>query len=151
MAYDPLPLELEGPTGKTLAADLRPLVPEPPPVRLVAVADVHLPAADHLGRELDDFYAGLLRFDRRYGDEDVIVYHAEKFRLFFDLEAPPIDRENVRPIGIEVRSLPLLLMQLAERRIEYQRIKNILTNQISLLLQDPAKNWVELSERNEVM
>ena len=151
MTYDPLPLELEGPTGKTLAADLRPLVPEPPPVRLVAVADVHLPAADDLSAQLNGFYADLLGFERRYGDEDVIVYHAEKFRLFFDLVAPPVDRENIRPVGVEVRSLPLVIFRLNERRIEFRKLRGILTGQTSLLVQDPAGNWVELTERKEVM
>ncbi|MDB5296317.1 MAG: hypothetical protein JWO31_2300 [Phycisphaerales bacterium] len=44
--------------------DRRPTVPEPPPVRLVAVADVVLVTAPGRERELDAFYVGVLRFER---------------------------------------------------------------------------------------
>ena len=73
--------------------DHRPHMPEPPPVRLTAVEDVHVPAVVGLAPKLDEFYAGLLRFEREPAEAE-LVYRAENFRLRFDVTRPPIDRES---------------------------------------------------------
>ena len=56
-------MELE-PTANVVlpAADRRPLIPEPLPVRLLTVEDATLIAAAGLEVQLDDFYVDLLKF-----------------------------------------------------------------------------------------
>src|SRR5687768_3087108 len=56
-------------------ADRRLRVPEPLPVRLVAVNDMRVDAPAGRERELDAFYAGLLGMQRVAGEQ--IVYRAE--------------------------------------------------------------------------
>ena len=51
-------------TMRRSRSDARPKLPEPPPVTLVSVQDVRLPTVAGLERLLDEFYAGLLRFER---------------------------------------------------------------------------------------
>jgi hypothetical protein len=45
--------------------DCRPRIIPPPPVQLVAIADVMLPGVAGLEREFDAFYVGLLRLERQ--------------------------------------------------------------------------------------
>jgi hypothetical protein len=53
-------VELVDSTGHLLpTADRRPRIPEPLPVRLVAVEDVRLSALMEAARDLDEFYVGL--------------------------------------------------------------------------------------------
>src|SRR5437870_13248689 len=84
-------------------ADRRPLIPEPLPVRLVAIEDVHLPAPAGLETELDGFYAEMWEFERDENDPGV-VDRADNFRLRFDVIEPPIARDELRPAQIAVRS-----------------------------------------------
>src|SRR3954454_9604123 len=59
------PIALDPAGGESLPElDRRRRMPEPLPVRLVAVADVRLPATAGLERELDAFYVDLLGFER---------------------------------------------------------------------------------------
>ena len=44
------------------------------------------------------FYVGLLSFERD-ADDSVVVYHAENFRLIFDVLEPPIERDTMRPLA----------------------------------------------------
>jgi len=130
--------------------DARPHMPEPPPVRLVAIEDVHLPAAAGLEVDLDQFYVKLLKFEREEAERGTIVYKAENFRLYFDVLEPPITRGDFRPIGIDVPSLLDLERQLIEREIEYQWQKGLIVATHTLLLQDPAGNWVQIGEFRKV-
>ena len=141
-------LELEPSTGLQPAADSRPRMDEPPPVRLVAVEDVRLPAPPGLEAELDSFYVGLWQFERDTSEPDAIVFRAENVRLRFDLVADrkPIERDTLRPQGIEVLSLAEAELKLVEAEREYLRQRGLTPGQESLLLQDPAGNWVELFE-----
>ena len=125
--------------------DNRPLMPEPLPVRLVAVNDCRLPAPAGRKRELDAFYVGLLGFERDTSDPGV-AYHAENFRLVVDVHEPPVARDDLRPLGIEVRSLAEAEQKLIAAEIEYARQRGITPGQESLLLMDPAGNWIELGE-----
>jgi hypothetical protein len=126
--------------------DGRPRMPEPPPVRLVAIEDVHVSAFAGAEVELDEFYITLLKFEREDAVRERIVYKAENFRLCFDVLEPPIQREDFRPIGIEVLSLRELEKELIAREIQYEWQKGLLAGQHTILLQDPAGNCVQIGE-----
>jgi len=145
------PLELEPSTGLQPVNDPRPQMDEPPPVRLVAVEDVRLPTPPDIEPQLDAFYVGLWQFERDAG-EPGIVYRAENVRLRFDVvaERKPIERETLRPQGIEVLSLAAAELKLVEVERDYIRQRGLTPGQESLLLQDPAGNWIELFEVRRV-
>lgn len=125
--------------------DRRARIPEPPPVRLVTVDDAHLPAAAGAEVQLDEFYGKLLGFERQPASE-FPVYRAENFRLLFDVLEPPIVREDFRPLRIEVPSLESTEQKLIDAEIEYSRQRGLMPGQESLVLLDPAGNWVEITE-----
>src|SRR5437764_639505 len=108
-------------------------MPEPPPVRLVAIDDVHVPAAAGLEIQLDEFYVKLLRFEREGADRGDVIYKGESFRLYFDTLEPPFQRDDFRPIGIDVPALAVIEQQLIEREIEYERQKGLTIGQQTLL------------------
>ena len=129
--------------------DHRPRLEEPPPVRLLTVEDASLRAAAGLERDLDEFYAGLLKFVRDPGTDD-IVYRAENFRLRFHVLEPPYERIDFHPTRIEVPLLRDFEKALVEREIEYVRHKGLLPGQQSITLLDPAGNYVEVTEFRRV-
>src|SRR5882724_10492477 len=86
------------------AADRRPLVPEPIPVRLVSIEDVKLPAPAGIEHELDAFYVGLFAFQRDEAEPSQLVYRADNARLRFEVIEPPVARDEYRPTQIEVPS-----------------------------------------------
>lgn len=132
-------------TGKVPAPpDRRPRMPEPLPVRLAAIEDALLIAAAGSEPRLDAFYVGLLGFERD-PYEATLIYRAENFRILFDLIEPPILRDGMRPLGIEVLSLREAEHKLIDAEVEYTRQKALNPGQESLLLQDPAGNWIELT------
>jgi len=137
-------MELEEPTGEFKpVVDHRPRVPEPLPVRLVSVDDVRLLAPAGLEVQLDGFYVALLGFERLV---DSLSYRAENFTLHFDIiETRPVAHESMRPQGIEVDSLRSIEHKLIDREWEYVRQKGITPGSESLLLLDPAGNWLELT------
>ena len=123
--------------------DRRARIPEPLPVRLVVVEDAHLTAPPGMEAELDQFYAGLLQFERE-PKERGLIYRADNARLIVKLrELAP---EAMRPIGIQIPSIRSMEVSLAEAEVEFVRQKGISPGQETLLVQDPAGNWVELSE-----
>jgi hypothetical protein len=146
----PDPIELEPVTGPfTPQADRRQRVPEPPPVRLVAVDDVRLQAESRLEKELDSFYVGVLKFEREEAAEgtNVLRYKAENFRLRIVLVDHPVDRgDDLRMLGVVVPGLLAVEHALIEREIDYARQKGLIPGQESLLLRDPAGNWLEITE-----
>jgi hypothetical protein len=163
-------------------------MPEPLPVKVLAVEDVRLPATAGLETRLDDFYVGLLGFERvdvdlprprpkvepmpgvreegrdwpvmrrgRIGLPPALlssdrphtfgpVYRAENFRVHFHLIEGLVERESLRPLGIEVLSLAEAEEKLGGAEVEYARQRGVTPGQESLLLTDPAGNWVELVE-----
>jgi len=131
--------------------DRRRHMPEPPPVWLVAVEDVHAPAAAGLETQLDEFYVGLLRFERQQAMTDQIIYKAENLRLCIDVVEPPVHRLDFRPIGIEVPSVAAVEQHLAQRQIEYEWQKGLTSGSQTLLLRDPAGNWVQIEERQRIL
>ena len=96
------------------APDRRPHMPEPPPVRLVAVADVEAETVAGLEREMDAFYVVVLEFERETEGGEGIVYRAENFRLIFRTIERPRERDDMRPVGINMRSLPAVVEKLDE-------------------------------------
>jgi hypothetical protein len=144
-------MELEEPaTEFAIAEDRRPRVPEPLPVRLVAISDVRLLARQEAEPRLDEFYVGLWGFEREVG-WPVPVYRAENFTVRFDVPDPAARREDMRPLRIEVSSLVEAEHKLIDRQIEYVRQKGINPGEESLMLLDPAGNWIEISEARGVM
>jgi len=138
-------MELEQPDDSiALTPDQRPRIPEPPPVRLLAVADVRLPAPAGAERQLDQFYVDLLNFERE-ADSQFPIYRAENFCLIIDVLEPPIRRDDLRPLQIEVLSLPLLERKLIDGQVEYTHRRGLLPGQEALILLDPAGNWIEIT------
>lgn len=132
-------------TERRLLRDARPRIYEPPPVRLVTVADARLPAGAGKEVDLDAFYITILEFERDHAWEHP-VYRAENFRLFFDIIEPPVERPDMRALGIQVPSLRMIEAKLIEREIEYERQKSVMPAAESYFLLDPAANWIELTD-----
>ena len=124
-------------------------MPQPLPVRLVAVADVRLMTPAGAETALDAFYVGLLGFRRDAGDSRP-AYEAENASIRFDVLEPPIARRDMRTLGIEIQSLADAEQKLVEAELVYERRRGITPGQESLLMTDPAGNWVELVERRIV-
>ena len=143
-------MELE-PATRTFkpAIDRRPRVPEPLPVRLITIDDARLPSAAGLERQLDAFYVGVLGFARRPGD-DAIAYRADNFVLHFNVIEPPLRRDDLRPLGIEVPSLADLALKLIEAEIDYTHQRGLLPGEESIVMVDPAGNWLEIIDRRSV-
>lgn len=129
--------------------DRRPRVPEPLPVRLLTVDDARLPAAAGLERPLDAFYVGVLGFART-DDGERLAYRADNFTLHFEVIEPPLRREDMRPLGLEVPSLADLELKLIEAEMEYARRRGLLPGEESITLLDPAGNWLEIIDRRGV-
>jgi hypothetical protein len=151
---DPSPIELEGTPGDFQPSrDDRPIIPEPLPVRLIAVEDVRLPAPADVEEQLDAFYVGLLEFERTADAAAAgeIAYRSENFTLRFDvIPGIAIVRESLRPLGVEVLSLSGTERKLLDRELEYVRQRGVTPGTESLLLLDPAGNWVEISQARRV-
>jgi hypothetical protein len=146
----PDPIELLTPTAEFHSiADIRPRMPEPLPVKLVTIEHAHLPAAAGLEPRLDDFYITLLGLERLQPLE-ALIYRAENFNLYFDVLEPPLERDTLRALGIEVASLAEIEKLLIDREIEYTRQRGLLPGHDSILLQDPAGNWLQLTESRPI-
>jgi hypothetical protein len=129
--------------------DRRPRVPEPLPVRLVTIDDARVVAAAALERQLDAFYVGLLGFARD-ADDERIAYRADNFTLHVDVREPPVRRDDVRPLGVEVPSLADLELKLIEQQIDYTRQRGLLPGEESIVLTDPGGNWLTVVDRRAV-
>lgn len=156
------------------AADARKKIEEPLPVRLVTVDDAHLLCAAGLETELDAFYVEILKFVREPAPTLVplpspdpsseapnpvapnpaapggaplpIVYRADNFRLIFNVVEPPVQRADLRMLGVEVPSLLALEKTFIDREIPYEWQKGLLPGQQALVLLDPAGNWLQIVE-----
>lgn len=139
------PIDLSEPSGAELVVDVNPRMFEPPPVRLVTIEDATMVAGAGMDTKLDAFYVDLLKFERdREGDSP--VYRAANFALVFQICEPPAVRHDMRAIGIEVPSLGTVEQQLIDTKIEYVLQRGLLPGDVSILLQDPAGNWIVLTE-----
>lgn len=136
--------------GFKAPADRRVRMDEPLPVNLVAVADVRALGRTGLEADLQRFYVGMWGFEPAMADEGELAFGAENFRLILEMQEGLIEREDLRPIGVEVRSLAEAEQKIIDTEIEYQRQRGVQPGTESILLQDPAGNWVELTERREI-
>ncbi|HWB52707.1 MAG TPA: hypothetical protein VG722_00875, partial [Tepidisphaeraceae bacterium] len=144
------PIEVEESAGvKVDSSDRRLRMEEPPPVGIIAVADVVLPATRGLEKALDEFYRGILEFVRE-GDGENLVYRADNFGLRFQWYEGLVDRQSLRPIGIEVESLGALQRKLFDREIEFQFDRGLVPGSHSILVSDPAGNGLQIYERRSV-
>src|SRR3954463_14727759 len=143
-------LELIEPTGDfRVRPDRRPRMEEPLPVKLVTVDDAALLTAAGLERALDAFYVGLLGFVRTGSPHD-LSYRAENFDLHFRVEEPPVRRDTLRALGVEVQSLATIEQRLIDGQIEYTWQKGLMPGHQSIAVLDPAGNWLELTESRAV-
>lgn len=144
------PIELaDEVTGDLPMADRRPRMPEPIPVRLVVIDDVHLTTPAGNEELLDEFFVDLLGFERD-ADDSKIIYRSDNARILYDVLEVPACRVNYRPIQIEVPSLVEMELKFVETEIEFTRQKGLSPGQDSLLLLDPAGNWMEILETRVV-
>ena len=138
-------MELAPSTNFVATADRRRPLPPPPPVMLVTVEDARIGAAAGLERELDAFYVGLLQFEREV-DVERIVYKAENFRLWVDIQEGPILRDDMRMLGVVVKSLPEAMRKFRESEIEFSRERGLTAGDERLVLLDPAGNWLRVTQ-----
>ena len=143
-------MELEPSTNFPPEIDRRRPLPPPPPVLLVSVEDARVPASAGLERELDRFYVGLLRFERD-AKEGAIVYKAENFRLWMELIEGPIDRRDMRMLGVVVKSLGEAAKKFSEAEIPFTRERGVIAGEERLILRDPAGNWVRVVQSKPIM
>ena len=130
--------------------DRRPKVPEPPPVRLVAVEDVTFESSEENVPKLDDFYVGLLRFERD-PREPGVVYRAENVRLRFKIEPAPVSRDDMRAMGVEVPSLADLELLFIEHQIQFAKERTLAFGHTTFLLRDPAGNWLRIGQVKRII
>ena len=142
-------MELEPATGIRPKIDRRPRMDEPLPIRLVAVDDVHMPAPAGVEVQLDAFYVDLLGFERM-PPETELNYRAENVALRFELHERPVEHDNLRPQGIEVLSLAQAELKLIEGEFEYVRQRGVVLGTETIVMRDPARNWIELIELRSI-
>ena len=143
-------MELEKPSFDFIPKiDRRPTIPEPPPVRVIAVDGVSLAATAKEATKLDAFYVGLLKFERDEKDAG-FVYKAENVRLRFAIEESP-PKDEMRVLGIEVPSLRDLELLLVDRQLEFIKEAGLFVGQTTFLLQDPAGQWLRLGEVRRIV
>ena len=150
--YGRVGMELDRSTNFELPPiDRRPHVPEPPPVRLVAIEEIRATAPTGVEAVMDRFYESILMFERETQcASSEICYKAENGKLFFELTNESIDRQDLRPIGVEVPFLGIIETKLVEREIDYQRLRGLTAGHDALLVRDPAGNWVSITEARGV-
>jgi hypothetical protein len=126
--------------------DQRPHLWSPPPAHLVAISDVNLPAIAGLERQLDSFYAGLLKLEREEHAGNKIIYRAENARLLLNVHEGPPHREDFRPLMVVVPSLGELILRLVETETRFERLAGLSPGSECIVLKDPAGNHVHVSE-----
>jgi len=143
-------MELEEPqTPFKPVPDRRPDMPEPPPVQVVAIADISLLATTGMEHDLDAFYVGVFRFERG-SDTDRVIYLAENVAIRFRFVEGLVRRDDFVPTGLLVPSLPALRQRLVDQEILFERQQGIQSGMESVVLQDPAGNWLSVSEFRRV-
>lgn len=143
-------MELEPPTNFTPKSDRRPHIPPPPPVSLQTVEDARLAASAGDEKQLDDFYVGLLQFERD-AKEPGIVYKADNFRLRFEIVEGFVERDDLRMLGVIVKSLADTWRKLSGAEIQYTRERGLVAGEERLVLLDPAGNWLRIVQSKPIM
>jgi hypothetical protein len=146
---EPIPVEEKVAAPFRPSQDPRPHMPDPIPVKLLAIHDVHLPARAGTDALLDQLYVELLDFQRDRKAPG-LVYRAENVRLCFEVTEEPVVKRDLRPTGIIVPSLPEAELKLLEAGIEYTRQRGLTPGSEMLVLLDPGGNWIELMEAPQI-
>jgi hypothetical protein len=150
MSHSHDPIELIEPTGEFRPRpDRRPRMEEPLPVKLVTVDDARLLTGAGREVQLDAFYVDLLGFQRT-GPEHDLIYRSENFDVIFTVEEPPVRRDTLRALGVEVQSLADAERKLIEAEIAYTRQRGLLPGHDALLVLDPGGNWLQLTESRTI-
>jgi hypothetical protein len=146
-------MELE-PEGKPLdvTPDRRPTLPQPLPVRLVAVADVRLPCPldPEVLQLLDGFYVECLKMVRIAGDETTRTYQADNFCLILQGQEGIVHREKLEPTMIEVDDRKTFQDAIIEREMEFEWMRGLVLGGDFILVKDPAGNWIGVLEHRGV-
>lgn len=143
-------MELEpAPDGFEFTVDRRPRMDEPVPVRLVAVADVCLLTPPDKHEALHQFYVTHLQFAPH--PQERLVFQASNHSIRFQEQDIPVAYLDLKPLMIEVRSLPETEQKLYAAEIDYTRQKHVVYRHESLLLRDPGGNWIELVEHRQIL
>lgn len=129
--------------------DARPRLPEPLPVKLIAVEDVRLPAQAGAEAEMDRLYVGLLEFAK--ADPAALTYRADNLSVHFDLVEGLIERAAYRPLQVEVLSLRDTEKKLIAAEREYDRQRGLTPGSEIIVLLDPSGNLVVLSEARRII
>ena len=144
---DPFPLEEEAaPLGPV--EDRRPRLPEPLPVKLIAVEDVRLPAEAGRDTEMDDLYVGLLEFAK--DDPAKLTYRADNLCVHFHVVEGLIARDSYRPLVVEVLSLRDVEKKLLEDEREHERQRGLTPGSEQIALLDPSGNLVHIVEARPI-
>ena len=119
-------IELEASVGGHFSAtpDRRVRMDEPLPVRLVAVADVRALGRTGLEGDLHRFYVGMWGFEPVLAGEGGLGFRADNFRLILEMREGLIEREDLRPIGVEIRSLAEAEQKIIDAELEYQDVED---------------------------
>jgi hypothetical protein len=78
------------------------------------------------------------------------VYLAENLRLHVEIHEPPIEHPDLRPVKVQVPLLSVITESLDQRQMAYTRQVGIFPGDRSILLQDAAGNWVEVTESRPI-
>lgn len=138
-------MELEKPTSSVLPPDTHPFMPERPPVRLLAIADVKLAVVAGVEKQLDEFYVGLLKFARGEHEEGWVIYEAERWRLVFEVVETPPARDDYRPTMVQIPHFDEFVQALIDRHIEYEFQKGTTPGLEGVFLRDPAGLWISVA------
>lgn len=131
--------------------DRRPHMPEPPVVRVEAIEDVAIPSIAGLEREMDGFYVGLLAFERLPATDALeIVYKAENVLVRAEVVERPPERNDLRPMLVQIPHLVDFIRLLNEREIEYEWQRGLAAGTDRVLLRDPSGNWISVGLRANV-
>lgn len=161
------------------AADARRRMPEPPPVKVLAIADVILLTTPGSEKFLDTLYLSVLRFDSdetagkpRYAEtfsspSDAAerlpgkglppsttkpgprTYHGENFSVHYHPTAT-LTPQQLKLIQFQVPSLEEIVKRLLEYEISYERFRGITLGQLHLQLTDPAGHVIQIFESRQI-
>jgi catechol-2,3-dioxygenase len=128
-------------------SDLPPLNPKIPPAvpveALLAINDVTLAAGDTARGIFKDFYTRLFGLTFVEADAEVITFTQNRRTITLDRNHPDPGR---LALLVHARVFGDALVQLRERKLPYELIHSDSGLTRSILLRDPAGNWIHLLE-----
>lgn len=154
---DALPLEPSPEAALEPVHDLRPVMPEPPPVRVIAVENVTLVAPAKHARAIDHLMTAVLPLVKevptRQADVDagaIGVYQAENVRVvYLAREEPPPSPRHI--LQLELADLRGLRQRLQDAEIEYELSKRLMPGDVRVAFLDAAGNPIEVLENRAIL